>query len=425
MVYHFLPRRPTKKGKTNMKEKKRIGHDDRINLQAAIAKGLTLAQAAKLLCKSRSTVYREILNNLTPKDCRHTCSHCRKSCPQAKRPPFRHGGCPLFEAIECERWKSWPYCCNGCPESQYCTNRKRHYDCVDANALSIRKRHEPRAFKGISDADVAAMDRIVSEGVLNGQSLHHIWESDAELQGICCERTVRRYVYAGYLSVKAHQLPRYVRYSHKYGYSEKRPVNVGRMLGRTYSDYRKWVESHPEANLWQYDSVEGKATDKKAILTITYPEFRFQFGYLVAKGNAQPVLRKLRGLRKLLGAEYAEAFGCNLSDNGPEFARFHEIEEWGVKAFFTNPYRSTDKAACERNHEFIRYVIPKGRSLDGLTQAKVELLFSHINSYVRGSNENRTPYDLMAARFGEGFMEAIGIRRIPAKEVLLKPSLLK
>ena len=61
----------------------------------------------------------------------------------------------------------------------------------------------------------------------------------------------------------------------------------------------------------------------------------------------------------------------------------------------------------------------------GLTQAKVELLFSHINSYVRGSNENRTPYDLMAARFGEGFVEAIGIRRIPAKEVVLKPSLLK
>ena len=50
----------------------------------------------------------------------------------------------------------------------------------------------------------------------------------------------------------------------------------------------------------------------------------------------------------------------NLSDNGPELARFHEIEEWGAKEFFANPYRSTDKASCERNHEFIRYVIPKG-----------------------------------------------------------------
>lgn len=408
-----------------MKEKKRLGHDDRINLQAAIAKGLTLAQAAKLLGKSRSTVYREIVNNATVRDCRHTCSHCRKSCLGEDRPPMPGGRCPLFEARECERWKAWPYCCNGCPESQYCTDRKRRYDCVDADALSIRNRHAPRTYKGISDEDVAKIDLAVSEGVRNGQSLHHIFESDGSLKAICCERTARRYVYAGYLSVKAHQLPRYVRYSHKYDYSERKPVNVGRMLGRTYSDYRRYVESHPEANLWQYDSVEGKATDRKAILTITYPEFRFQFGFLIPKGNASAVLRKLAALRKLLGADYAAAFGCNLSDNGPEFARFHEIEEWGVRAFFTNPYRSTDKAACERNHEFVRYVIPKGRSLDGLTQEKVGLLFSHINSYVRGSNENRTPYDLMAARFGEGFMEAIGIRRIQAKEVCLKPSLLK
>ena len=92
------------------------------------------------------------------------------------------------------------------------------------------------------------MDSIVSEGVLKGQSLHHIFESDASLRAICCERTVRRYVCAGYLSVKAHQLPRYVRFSHKYDYSEKKPVNVARMLGRTYSDYRRFVESHPEAS---------------------------------------------------------------------------------------------------------------------------------------------------------------------------------
>ena len=38
----------------------------------------------------------------------------------------------------------------------------------------------------------------------------------------------------------------------------------------------------PRSQLWQCGSVEGKAADKKAILTITYPEFRFQFGFLIA-----------------------------------------------------------------------------------------------------------------------------------------------
>ncbi|MCI5940947.1 hypothetical protein MRZ76_06270, partial [bacterium] len=94
----------------------------------------------------------------------------------------------------------------------------------------------------------AKMDSIVSEGVLRGQSLHHIFESDASLKAICCERTVRRHACAGYLSVKAHQLPRCVRFSHKHGHSEKKPADVARMLGRTYSDYRRFAESHPEAN---------------------------------------------------------------------------------------------------------------------------------------------------------------------------------
>ncbi len=62
--YNFLPRRP-KKGDRHIKEKKRIGHNDRINIQAAIAKGWTPAQTAKLLSKSRSTVYRVIVNNTT------------------------------------------------------------------------------------------------------------------------------------------------------------------------------------------------------------------------------------------------------------------------------------------------------------------------------------------------------------------------
>ena len=66
-------------------------------------------------------------------------------------------------------------------------------------------------------------------------------------------------------------------------------------------------------------------------------------------------------------------------------------------------------------------VIPKGRSLDVLTQAKVETLFPHISSHAREPNENRIPYDLMAGRFGEGVTETIGVKRMPAKDVLLKP----
>ena len=413
-------------------EKKRLEQDDRINLQAGIAKGRPLAEIARMLGKSRSTVYREIINNCTYRDCRHTCAHCKRRCGAGQRAgKFRLGQCGDFQARECARWRKFPYTCNGCPEAQLCSDRKRYYDCAEAEAASERSRREPRTFEGIGEADLKEIDAIVSAGVRNGQSLHHIYASSPALQRICCERTIRRYVYRGYLTAKAHELPRYVRYQHKYDYPEKRKVvNVERMLGRTFGDYLKHVAGNPNENVWQYDSVEGKAGDKKAILTIAYPEFRFQFGFLITKQSASSVLGKIRRLQRLLGERFWEIFQVNLSDNGVEFARFHEIEGAGdgvsrCKTFFTNPYKATDKAGCERNHELVRYVIPKGVSMDFMTQEKVNLLFSHINSYVRGSNQNKTPYDLMVGRFGAEFMEIIGIRRVKASDVCLRPSLLK
>ncbi len=378
-------------------EKKRLERDDRINLQAGIAKGHPLARIAKALGKDRSTAYREIVSNCTCRDCRHTCAHCKKGCPAPERASkFALGRCEDFAARECGRWRRFPCICSGCPEARHCADRKRYYDCIEAEDSSQRGRREPRTYAGI-----------------------------------CCERTVRRYLYRGFLSAKAHELPRYVHYQHKYDYAEERKVvNVGRMFGRTFGDYPKHVAGNPGGNVWQYDSVEGKVGDRKAILTIAYPEFRFQFGILIAKQSAPSVLRKIRKLQKLLGERYWGIFQVNLSDNGVEFGRFHEIEGPAgggsrCRVFFTNPYKATDKAGCERNHELVRYVIPKGVSLGSLTQGKVSLLFPRINSYARESNQNKTPYDLMVGRFGAEFMEAIGIKRVRAADVCLKPSLLK
>ena len=84
----------------------------------------------------------------------------------------------------------------------------------------------------------------------------------------------------------------------------------------------------------------------------------------------------------------------------------------------------------ERNHEFIRLVLPKGTayteptSFDGLTQDMASLMMSHVNSYVRDGLGDRTPYDLFAAEFGEDVAALFGIVRVAANDVTLKPSLL-
>lgn len=72
---------------------------------------------------------------------------------------------PIFIAYECKHWKKFPYTCNRCNESHFCSNRKRYYDCVDAHAKAKRKRKEPMTFKKINDEDLKQIDSIVSDGV--------------------------------------------------------------------------------------------------------------------------------------------------------------------------------------------------------------------------------------------------------------------
>jgi IS30 family transposase len=51
---------------------------------------------------------------------------------------------------------------------------------------------------------------------------------------------------------------------------------------------------------------------------------------------------------------------------------FEENGEEIVETFFSRPYGSTDKAKCERNHKFVRYILPRSRSLNNLTHRRGE-----------------------------------------------------
>ena len=237
-----------------------------------------------------------------------------------------------------------------------------------------------------------------------------------------------RLVYRGNLSIRPHELRRYVTYKHSYKKSPKelRLRDIRVLIGRTYKDFTRKILSNKRANIVQYDSIIGCISDKKAILTITFPKYNFQFGVLINKGSPDFVRTKIRKLFAKLGKDNVKRiFPINLADNGVEFSYFNEIElfddgEKVCDTFFTNPYKSTDKAECERNHEFVRYMIPKGKSLDFLTQEKVNDMFSNINSYVRKSKKDSTPYDLVLRKFGKEFLDTIEIRRIPNKKVKLQ-----
>lgn len=127
---------------------------------------------------------------------------------------------------------------------------------------------------------------------------------------------------------------------------------------------------------------------------------------------------------------FEKTFPIILTDNGAEFSNPLSLEfnDEGIgrtRIFFCNPEASYQKGTLEKNHEFIRYVLPKGLSMDNLTQNDITKMINHINSLTRASLNNATPYDLAQILLHKDVLKKLNLIKVPAKETQLNTKLLK
>lgn len=379
---------------------RKMNHEDRMVIQSCLAKGLSPGGIAREIGFSLSAVYREL----------------------ERGSRIVNPGAAQCETLR----KSKAAVCNFCMKRGWCTKEKRFYDCTGSWEKASALRSSSRSGTRLTDEQIAFLDGF-SEQLRNTRSVHHVFVSNPEIAETCCERTFRRTVGRGLLSVKAHELRRYMRFPRK-APAKTREISLKKpemLVGRTWSKMQEYLKEHPKAMVVQFDSVIGRTDDRKAILTITFPRFGLQVGRVVEKGVASSAVKAIRKvMRKAKEKGYEDAFEVCLCDNGSEFSSFYEIEQeipGRVHAFYARPYRSNDKAEAERNHEFLRYRFPKGKSLDSITQQMVDEAYDDINSTIRASRGDRTPYEIAERALGRGFLDALRVRKVDRRKVRLDP----
>ena len=92
--------------------------------------------------------------------------------------------------------------------------------------------------------------------------------------------------------------------------------------------------------------------------------------------------------------------------------------------YYCEPNRSDQKAKVEKNHEYIRYIIPKGTSMDNYVQDDIDLMMSHINSTAREVLNFAIPYDMASIYIGMDTMKKLNIYKIQPDDIILKPYLI-
>ena len=363
----------------------------------------TAIKLAKILGKSRSTIYYELKN---------FASKFRSKC----------GKFNGTDDFRCEILEHFPFVCNGCANTR-CSHRFRIYSAYEAQRKADRLLHESRSDTANRKEKINILNRSVCPLIRDGLSIHVAKASvnNCDLS----ESTIRRYIEKGLLDAKRIDLPRAVRFRAKKEYEYKMPpLSADKLDGRTYDDYRKYMESYPNSKVVQLDSVIGKASDKKAILTIFFNSCKLQLGSVYDRKHSDTVntMRKLYETGKNNGITL---FDVVLTDNGSEFKSLYELEkdEEGneiCKVFYCDPYRSCQKAECEKNHGLLRRIWPKGRTMDRFSQDEVNEIFSHINSYPRASLDDQTPYDLFCLEYKSIILSLYSIFKVEIRDLKLR-----
>ena len=88
------------------------------------------------------------------------------------------------------------------------------------------------------------------------------------------------------------------------------------------------------------------------------------------------------------------------------------------------PYSSWQKGGIERNHEFIRYIIPKGISFDNLTKKNIIDMMNNINNVLRKSLDYQSPYERFTKIYGKDISTKLHLKPIAKDEVNLSYKLL-
>ena len=386
---------------------KHLTLSDRIYIETALDRGDNFRTIAKALGKDPTTISLEVrrflewndgrfartkgndcvhycscdIFNLCPECCSWECKDCREDrCMKL---------CSHYDPLICDDLKSPPYVCNSCRVRAVCGATKYFYRAEEAQKRYKAILSESRAGINMTPEQLKELDDFISPLIKNGQPKL---------------RKKRR---------------------------GENPIKYDYRNRRTYKDFIKYTEMFPEYEVFEMDTVKGSRDAGKCMMTLLFRKSSFMLIFLLPSCTQASVKAVFDDLYDRLGpVVFRKTFRVILTDNGPEFKDPWSIEMTAnrkrrTRVFYCDPYQSNQKGRLEKSHEFIRYIIPKGRSMHNLTDEKVRLMACHINSVARDGLNGQTPFDLAELLLSKKVLTSLGLQKISPDCVILKPALLK
>jgi IS30 family transposase len=158
----------------------------------------------------------------------------------------------------------------------------------------------------------------------------------------------------------------------------------------------KSIEKREEIGHLEIDSIVGKKTENKAIISIVdrcsrrvwLIKAEFTYDYYTANLIYKYILEKEITVKSIT------------TDNGLEFIRMGiAAKRLNVKLYKCDPYCSFQRGSNERMNAIVRRYIPKGQSLKMIPQRYLDDISFNINSMPRKIFDFKTAFDIDSNKF--------------------------
>lgn len=387
-------------------KKTRLTIENRMLIEELIRENYKLKDIARVIGSESSTISREIKK-------RRKSNNSMIACPLTNK---------------------FPFVCINCKKKNNCNKTKYFYNFREAQKDYNNKLKYSRIGIDMSIDEIEYWNNYFNDKLKNrNQPILHIFKN-IEGEFPKSIQSFYKYIHKGYLpSINDEMLARSFSYKPRKKKEIVKTISKDNIIkkGRRIIDFEKYKKNNPNANIVEMDTVIGKFEDKKCIMTLYFRKSKLMLMYLINKYKPSEVTKVFETIKKALGIDiYKRLFEIILTDNGWEFSKPDDIEinyETGEKLiniFYTEPYSAWQKGGIERNHEFIRYIIPKGISFDTLTKKNVIDMMNNINNVQRKSLDYHTPYSNFQKEYGESISNKLHLIKIKKDEINLSYNLI-
>lgn len=428
---------------------KHLSYAERCIIEKAIINDESFASIARRLNRSTSTIIREIKErrgfserwtgatkndctkypsclavNLCPSESIYSCHYRCKLCTDYDCRDY----CKNYESKHCSKLDKAPYVCSNCHRENKCKKTHAYYTAHRANSHYEKERSNCRKGLRTSPERLAEIGAILSPLIKKGQSINQIMATHSDEIGLS-EKTIYNYIDSGAFTVKNIDLPKKVVYRQRRKKQILTKIDYAYRHGRTYEDFKAFMEQHPDCNVIEMDTVKSSRGSKKTLLTLIFTDCSFMLVFLLPDATQAGIIATFDFLTDELGLDtFRKLFPVILTDNGVEFKCADQLEYTSsnvrrTNLFFCDPQASWQKPHVEKSHTLIRRILPKKTSFSKLTSSDISLITRHINSVPREIFNNKTPFELVSED-KKKLLELLTLTPVPADEVILKPALL-